>query len=53
MVRYGGPSTPTFVFLDSGGIVRGYLPYRLTEQRLGQKWTSSCLDRHCSWWRLE
>jgi cytochrome c biogenesis protein CcmG/thiol:disulfide interchange protein DsbE len=31
MERYGGSSTPTFVFVDRKGIVRGYLPYRLTE----------------------
>ncbi len=31
MERYGGSSTPTFVFVDRKGIVRSYLPYRLTE----------------------
>ncbi len=31
MERYGGSSTPTFAFVDRKGIVRGYLPYRLTE----------------------
>lgn len=31
MERYGGSSTPTFVFVDRKGIVRAYLPYRLTE----------------------
>jgi thiol-disulfide isomerase/thioredoxin len=31
MERYGGSSTPTFVFLDREGIVRGYTPTRLTE----------------------
>ena len=31
MERYGGSSTPTFVFVDRRGIVRGYTPTRLTE----------------------
>ena len=31
MERYGGSSTPTFVFVDGEGIVRGYTPTRLTE----------------------
>jgi peroxiredoxin len=31
MERYGGSSTPTFVFVDREGIVRGYTPTRLTE----------------------
>jgi thiol-disulfide isomerase/thioredoxin len=39
MVRYGGSSTPTFVFIDRAGVVRGYTPTRLTdaefERRLG------------------
>ena len=30
MERYGGSSTPTFVFVDRKGIVRGYTPTRLT-----------------------
>ena len=34
MVRYGGSSTPTFVFVDRKGIVRGYTPTRLTEAEL-------------------
>lgn len=34
MVRYGGSSTPTFVFLRADGTVTAYLPSRLTEQRL-------------------
>lgn len=34
MERYGGSSTPTFVFLDSAGIVRRYTPTRLTEAEL-------------------
>lgn len=29
--RYGGSSTPTFVFIDRAGIVRRYEPTRLTE----------------------
>lgn len=36
-LRYGSSSTPTFVFIDAKGIVRAYLPYRLTEQRLGEE----------------
>ena len=31
MERYGVSSTPTFVFVDRKGIVRGYTPTRLTE----------------------
>ncbi|HKQ98091.1 MAG TPA: TlpA disulfide reductase family protein [Candidatus Polarisedimenticolia bacterium] len=31
MERYGGSSTPTFVFVDRKGIVRDYTPTRLTE----------------------
>ncbi len=34
MERYGGSSTPTFVFLDRDGIVRRYTPTRLTEEEL-------------------
>ncbi len=34
MVRYGGSSTPTFVFVDRNGIVRHYTPTRLTEGAL-------------------
>jgi thiol-disulfide isomerase/thioredoxin len=34
MERYGGSSTPTFVFLDRAGIVRRYTPTRLTEKEL-------------------
>ncbi|MFM7232419.1 MAG: TlpA family protein disulfide reductase, partial [bacterium] len=34
MVRYGGSSTPTFVFIDRKGIVRRYTPTRLTEDEL-------------------
>lgn len=34
MVRYGGSSTPTFVFIDRKGIVRRYTPTRLTEEEL-------------------
>ena len=32
--RYGGSSTPTFVFIDRKGIVRRYTPTRLTEAEL-------------------
>jgi len=31
MERYGGSSTPTFVFIDRAGVVREYTPTRLTE----------------------
>ena len=34
MERYGGSSTPTFVFVDRTGIVRRYTPTRLTEAEL-------------------
>jgi cytochrome c biogenesis protein CcmG/thiol:disulfide interchange protein DsbE len=34
MERYGGSSTPTFVFVDREGIVRRYTPTRLTEEEL-------------------
>lgn len=34
MERYGGSSTPTFVFLDRAGIVRRYTPTRLTEAEI-------------------
>jgi thiol-disulfide isomerase/thioredoxin len=37
MLRYGGSSTPTFVLIDGNGVVRAYLPYRLTEERLEQE----------------
>jgi cytochrome c biogenesis protein CcmG/thiol:disulfide interchange protein DsbE len=36
MERYGGSSTPTFVFIDRTGIVRWYTPTRLTEEALDQ-----------------
>jgi thiol-disulfide isomerase/thioredoxin len=32
MERYGGSSTPTFVFVDRKGVVRRYTPTRLTEE---------------------
>ena len=34
MLRYGVSATPTFAFVDRKGIVTGYQPYRLTEERL-------------------
>ena len=34
MERYGGSSTPTFVFIDKRGVVKGYTATRLTEARL-------------------
>lgn len=32
--RYGGSSTPTFIFIDRAGLVRSYTPTRLTEDDL-------------------
>jgi thiol-disulfide isomerase/thioredoxin len=37
MERYGGSATPTFVFIDRAGIVRGYTPTRLTEAELDRR----------------
>lgn len=37
MERYGGSSTPTFVFIDRRGVVRGYTPTRLTEAELERR----------------
>ena len=34
MLRYGASATPTFVFVDRKGVVRQYLPYRMSEERL-------------------
>jgi thiol-disulfide isomerase/thioredoxin len=34
MLRYGVSATPTFAFVDRKGVVTGYLPYRMTEERL-------------------
>lgn len=34
MLRYGVSATPTFVFVDRRGIVRQYLPTRMSEERL-------------------
>lgn len=34
MLRYGVSATPTFVFVDRYGIVRRYLPTRMSEERL-------------------
>ena len=34
MLRYGASATPTFAFVDRKGVVTGYLPYRMTEERL-------------------
>ena len=34
MLRYGVSATPTFVFIDRTGVVRQYLPYRMSEERL-------------------
>lgn len=34
MLRYGVSATPTFVFVDRNGVVRQYMPYRMTEERL-------------------
>ena len=40
MERYGGSSTPTFVFVDHLGIVRRYTPTRLTEAELDRTLTT-------------
>ena len=40
MVRYGGSSTPTLVFIDRAGIVRRYTPTRLTEEELDRSITA-------------
>ena len=37
MIRYGGSATPTFVFVDRRGLVRGYTPTRLTEAELEKR----------------
>jgi hypothetical protein len=34
MLLYGVSATPTFAFVDRTGVVRQYLPYRMTEERL-------------------
>jgi thiol-disulfide isomerase/thioredoxin len=34
MLRYGVSATPTFAFVDRKGMVTGYQPYRMTEERL-------------------
>ena len=34
MLRYGVSATPTFAFVDRKGVVTGYQPYRMTEERL-------------------
>ena len=34
MLGYGVSATPTFVFVDRKGVVRQYMPYRMTEERL-------------------
>jgi thiol-disulfide isomerase/thioredoxin len=36
MLRYGVSATPTFAFVDRNGLVRDYLPYRLTDERLSE-----------------
>jgi thioredoxin-related protein len=37
MLRYGASATPTFVFVDRKGVVRQYLPYRMSEERLSSE----------------
>lgn len=37
MERYGGSATPTYVFVDKSGIVRGYTPTRLTEEEFDRR----------------
>lgn len=36
MRRYGVSATPTFAFVDRNGVVRQYLPYRMTEERMSE-----------------
>jgi thiol-disulfide isomerase/thioredoxin len=36
MERYGGSSTPTWVFVDRAGVVRRYTPTRLTEEEMSR-----------------
>lgn len=43
MERYGGSSTPTFIFLDRKGVVWRYTPTRLTEDELTRT-VSALLD---------
>ena len=40
MARYGGSSTPIFVFIDRAGVVRRYTPTRLTEAELDRAVTA-------------
>ncbi len=40
MMRYGGSSTPTLVFIDRAGAVRRYTPTRLTEAELDRAVTA-------------
>jgi peroxiredoxin len=37
MLRYGASATPTFVFVDRKGVVKRYLPYRMSEERLASE----------------
>ena len=37
MLRYGASATPTFAFVDRKGVVRQYLPYRMSEERLASE----------------
>jgi thiol-disulfide isomerase/thioredoxin len=37
MIRYGASATPSFVFIDSRGIVRSYTATRLTEAELARR----------------
>jgi peroxiredoxin len=37
MLRYGVSATPTFVFVDRQGIVRGYSPTRFSAERLSEE----------------
>jgi thiol-disulfide isomerase/thioredoxin len=34
MLRYGVSATPTFAFVDRKGVVKQYLPFRMTDERL-------------------
>jgi len=40
MERYGGSSTPTYVFVDRAGVVRKYEPFRLTDEEFDARVTA-------------
>jgi thiol-disulfide isomerase/thioredoxin len=42
MERYGGSSTPTFVFIDRAGRVREFAPWRFTDEALDRALAAIC-----------